>query len=197
MSKARGKLLELTGKSEGEKPLPGVSWLPIICKNTLELPPSWSDLGGLSSKLPECPYQGLSAFGEEDAPFFFGREKYVDELVEAVQSKSLVPVVGASGSGKSSVVFAGLVLSLRKVGNVEIISFRPGNNPFGNLAIALNNSLNNHCHSPAPLQGENSTDTQRRLDQMVLEMDLRHDETKLTQFINDIISGRITPPLTP
>lgn len=184
--KARGKLQELTGKSEGEKPLPGVSWLPIICKNTLELPPSWEDLGGLSGKLPECPYQGLSAFGEEEADFFFGREKFVDQLVAAVQSKSLVPVVGASGSGKSSVVFAGLVPSLRKAGNVEIISFRPGNNPLGNLAIALNH----HYHSPAPLQGENSTDIQRRLDQMVLEVDLRHDETKLAQFINDIITKR-------
>ncbi|MBN4001435.1 CHAT domain-containing protein [Nostoc sp. LPT] len=186
--KARGKLQELTGKSEGEKPLPGVSWLPIICKNTLELPPSWSDLGGLSGKLPECPYQGLSAFGEEQADFFFGREKFVDQLVAAVQSKSLVPVVGASGSGKSSVVFAGLVPNLRKIGNVEIISFRPGNNPLGNLAIALNH----HCHSPAPLQGENSTDIQRRLDQMVLEIDLRHDETKLCDAIASIFQN-LTP----
>ncbi|MEH2182775.1 nSTAND1 domain-containing NTPase [Nostoc sp.] len=186
--KARGKLQELTGKSEGEKPLSGVSWLPIICKNTLELPPSWEELGGLSGKLPDCPYQGLSAFGEKEADFFFGREKFVDELVAAVRSKSLIPVVGASGSGKSSVVFAGLVPSLRKVGNVEIISFRPGNNPLGNLAIALNH----HCHSPAPIQGENSTDIQRRLelDQLVLEVDLRHDDTKLSQFINDIITKR-------
>jgi WD40 repeat protein len=181
--KARGKLQELTGKSESEKPLPGVSCLPIICKNTLELPPDWEDLGGLSGKLPKSPYQGLSAFGEEDAPFFFGREKFVDELVAAVQSKSLVAVVGASGSGKSSAVFAGLVPQLGKIGNVEIISFRPGNNPLGNLAIALNH----HCHSPAPLQGENSPDTQRRLDQLVLEVDMRHDETKLTQLINNII----------
>ncbi|KYC42697.1 hypothetical protein WA1_15255 [Scytonema hofmannii PCC 7110] len=182
--KARGKLLELTGKSLGEKPLPGVSWLPIICKNTLELPPSWSDLGGLSGKLPECPYQGLSAFGEEEADFFFGRETFVDALVAAVQSKSLVPVVGASGSGKSSVVFAGLVPRLRKVGNFEMISFRPGNNPLGNLAIALNH----HCHSPVSLQEENTTPIQRRLDQMILEVDLRHDEKKLAQITNDIIT---------
>jgi hypothetical protein len=186
--KARGKLQELTGKSESEKPLPGVSCLPIICKNTLEPPPDWEDLGGLSGKLPKSPYQGLSAFGEEHAPFFFGREKFVDELVAAVQSKSLVSVVGASGSGKSSVVFAGLVPSLRKIGNVEIISFRPGNNPLGNLAIALNH----HCHSPAPLQGENSPDTQRRLDQMVLEMDLRHDETRLCDAIASI-DKNLTP----
>ncbi|MBW4430337.1 MAG: CHAT domain-containing protein [Pelatocladus maniniholoensis HA4357-MV3] len=190
--KARGKLQELTGKSESEKPLPGVSCLPIICKNTLELPPSWEDLGGLSGKLPDCPYQGLSAFGEEDAPFFFGREKFVDQLVTAVQSKSLVTVVGASGSGKSSAVFAGLVPSLRKIGNVEIISFRPGNNPLGNLAIALNHPLNHHCHSPVPLQGENSIDTQHRLDQMVLEVDLRHDETKLCDAIASIVKN-LTP----
>ncbi|NEU83746.1 CHAT domain-containing protein [Nostoc sp. UIC 10630] len=188
VSKARGKLQELTGKSESEKPLPGVSWLPIICKNTLELPPSWEDLGGLSGKLPDCPYQGLSAFGEEEANFFFGREKTVDELVVAVESKSLVTVVGASGSGKSSVVFAGLVPRLRKAGNMQIISLRPGNNPFGNLAIALHN----HCHSPLQLQPENITDIQRRLDQIGLEVDLRHDEKKLCDAIESIFQN-LTP----
>ena len=182
--KARGKLQELTEKSESEKPLPGVSWLPIICKNTLETPPAWEDLGGLSGKLPECPYQGLSAFREEEADFFFGREKFVDELVAAVQSKSLVAVVGASGSGKSSVVFAGLVPGLRKLENVQIISFRPGNNPLNNLAI----TLNNHCDFSASPQQGNSTDTQRRLDEMVLEANLRHDETNLAHFITNNIA---------
>jgi ABC-type nitrate/sulfonate/bicarbonate transport system ATPase subunit len=120
--------------------------------------------------------------------FLLKMEKFVDELVAAVQSKSLVTVVGASGSGKSSVVFAGLVPSLRKVGNVEIISFRPGNNPLGNLAIALNH----HCHFPAPLEVENPADTQRRLDQMVLEVDLRHDETRLCDAIASI-DKNLTP----
>ena len=181
MSKARVKLQELTEKSPSEKPLAGVSWLPIICKNTLELPPSWEDLGGLSGKLPESPYQGLRAFGEQEADFFFGRENFVNHLLTQVQSKSFVAVVGASGSGKSSVVFAGLVPHLRKQSNVEIISFRPGKNPLGNLAIAINH----HFH-PLNSSLENTRDTQRSLDQMALEIDLREDETELAEYIDDI-----------
>ncbi|BFU90810.1 MAG: hypothetical protein NTAFB01_19970 [Nitrospira sp.] len=61
-----------------------------------------------------CPYRGLLYFREEDAPFFFGREAAITQLVSAVQQHSLVAVVGVSGSGKSSVVRAGLVPELRK-----------------------------------------------------------------------------------
>src|SRR3984957_11752105 len=60
-----------------------------------------------------CPYRGLLHFREEDAPFFFGRETAIDKLVDAVQRQPFVAVVGASGSGKSSVVRAGLVPRLR------------------------------------------------------------------------------------
>jgi TIR domain/AAA ATPase domain len=60
-----------------------------------------------------CPYRGLLHFREEDAPFFFGRETAIDKLVDIVQRQPFVAVVGASGSGKSSVVRAGLVPRLR------------------------------------------------------------------------------------
>ena len=56
-----------------------------------------------------CPYRGLEVFREEDAPFFFGREAFTEDLCRAVAVRSLVAVVGRSGSGKSSVVRAGLV----------------------------------------------------------------------------------------
>jgi Novel STAND NTPase 1 len=58
---------------------------------------------------PICPYRGLRPFREEDMPFFFGREAFTGRLVEVVNQQTLVAVVGASGSGKSSVVRAGLV----------------------------------------------------------------------------------------
>jgi hypothetical protein len=61
-----------------------------------------------------CPYRGLLAFREEDAAFFFRREGFVRALVECVATRDLVAVVGASGSGKSSVVRAGLVPALRR-----------------------------------------------------------------------------------
>ena len=60
----------------------------------------------------ECPYKGLAPFGEEDAERFFGRERLVGELAARTVATGLLAVVGPSGSGKSSVVRAGLLPSL-------------------------------------------------------------------------------------
>jgi WD40 repeat protein len=119
-----------------EDDFPSASWLPVICQNPAVEPPTWLNIGGI----PPCPYRGLFAFREEDAHLFFGREYFTQDLVTAVSKKPLVAVVGASGSGKSSVVFAGLIpsLKIRAQGNLPIIlSFRPGNNPFEALAAVL------------------------------------------------------------
>ncbi|GHC84266.1 AAA family ATPase [Streptomyces flavofungini] len=59
--------------------------------------------------LPVSPYKGLAAFGREDTHLFFGRDAMTDELASAVDACGLVPVVGASGVGKSSLVQAGLM----------------------------------------------------------------------------------------
>ena len=53
-------------------------------------------------------------FREEDAEFFFGRDNSIDELHKSVQARSCVVLVGPSGSGKSSVIRAGLVPKLRR-----------------------------------------------------------------------------------
>jgi DNA-binding SARP family transcriptional activator len=61
------------------------------------------------------PYKGLRPFGEEDADDFFGRESLVAELVAAVGAGTrLLALVGPSGSGKSSVIRAGLLPALRR-----------------------------------------------------------------------------------
>jgi len=88
-------------------------------------------------QLGPSPYRGLSAFQEHDAPFFFGREAAVGQLVEAVRRMPLVAVIGSSGSGKSSVVFAGLVPQIRLQRGWLIASFHPGDDPFWSLAAAL------------------------------------------------------------
>jgi energy-coupling factor transporter ATP-binding protein EcfA2 len=118
-----------------EKDYPCASWLPVIVQNLLEMPPTWQSMGAIS----HCPYRGLAAFREEDAPYFYGREEVTQKLVTAVKQKHLVVVVGASGSGKSSVVFAGLVAQLKRDKKHDwlIVSFRPGNNPLESLAIAF------------------------------------------------------------
>jgi hypothetical protein len=59
------------------------------------------------------PYKGLRAFGEADAADFFGRETLTRELADRVADGRFLAIVGPSGSGKSSVVRAGLVPALR------------------------------------------------------------------------------------
>ena len=90
-----------------------------------------------------CPYRGLEPFREEDASFFLGRERFIDELVRKVQhqvhARSPVAVVGRSGSGKSSLVYAGLLPCLRRAQDRVwgILTLRPGDAPLAALAVAL------------------------------------------------------------
>ncbi len=94
----------------------------------------------------ENPYKGLRAFGEADAPDFFGRDTLVARLAarlaEPVEFGRFLAVVGPSGSGKSSVVKAGLVPALR-LGklpgseNWQIVTIMPGAQPWEELEAAL------------------------------------------------------------
>lgn len=86
---------------------------------------------------PACPYRGLFAFREEDAHFFFGREEFTEKLVTAVKQQDLLPIIGPSGSGKSSVIFAGLIPTLRQQENWLICALRPGSQPLQALAAAF------------------------------------------------------------
>lgn len=90
-----------------------------------------------------CPYMGLSAFGEEDTQYFYGRETLTQQLVNQLGHRSFLAVVGASGSGKSSVVQAGLIAQLRRGKQLPsseqwwIRSFRPGARPLEALSLRL------------------------------------------------------------
>jgi WD40 repeat protein len=88
------------------------------------------------------PYQGLRAFGEEDAQWFFGRDREVQRLVEKLKSSRFLAVLGPSGSGKSSLVRAGLVPRLRAgalTGSARwrVCVLRPGAAPLTALAAQL------------------------------------------------------------
>ncbi len=97
---------------------------------------------GAGFKMPdECPYRGLFAFGEDNAANFFGREAFTERLLDTVQKQPMTAIIGASGSGKSSVVFAGLVAHLRQNPEWHIINFRPGAHPYQSLAAALTAQL--------------------------------------------------------
>lgn len=90
-----------------------------------------------------CPYVGLDAFRDSDQGVFFGRQRTVEALLELLKTHRLVAVVGPSGSGKSSVVRAGLIPALRSDRLPGSGSWRdfaplvPGSDPLASLARAL------------------------------------------------------------
>ncbi len=91
---------------------------------------------------PRNPYKGLRAFDEADAPDFAGRERLIDQLRETLGASRLVAVVGPSGSGKSSVVRAGLLPELRRgrlpgSGDWFTVTLTPGQHPFEELENGL------------------------------------------------------------
>src|SRR5262249_37608104 len=88
------------------------------------------------------PYRGLAYFEERDADIFFGRTGEVEELAEILRTEPVVAVVGDSGSGKSSLLHAGLIPRVRQQGlaglpNWRIVSLRPGSQPGTNLMASL------------------------------------------------------------
>ena len=92
------------------------------------------------------PYIGLRAFSETDGEMFFGRDSAIDEMLSRLSQGGVagrfVTVVGASGSGKSSVVRAGLVPRLRAGAIPEadewfVTTMVPGSRPFAELEAAL------------------------------------------------------------
>jgi len=89
------------------------------------------------------PYPGLRSFEPGDSELFFGRETETDDLRRRLRSTRFLAVVGASGSGKSSLVRCGLIPSLHAglmsgAGDAwRVAIFRPGDDPIGQLATAL------------------------------------------------------------
>jgi len=97
--------------------------------------------------IPEQVYPGLRPFRRDESILFFGRQEHVDELLGRLEETSFLAVVGLSGSGKSSLVLAGLVPALER-GHLagagalwQIVGMRPGSDPLGALAAALNEAL--------------------------------------------------------
>ena len=92
------------------------------------------------------PFPGLRPFIPEDSNLFFGRDQESDEVIQKLLKNRYISVIGASGSGKSSLVYGGVLpkilnLKIRESSVWKIISLRPGNDPSGNLAEALSNGI--------------------------------------------------------
>jgi len=84
-----------------------------------------------------CPYKGLISYTDQDADIFCGRNKWIQAIYDDLQQKSFVALTGASGSGKTSLIFGGLIPELRKEATWQIASLRPKESPFYELSKAL------------------------------------------------------------
>ncbi|NEO21990.1 MULTISPECIES: TIR domain-containing protein [unclassified Moorena] len=161
-------LAQSYGRDKGIWPV-----IPLIRDETLELPPSLSALVPLEAinedewekaierlcqhlqrsvpdapSKPECPYPGMRPFSEEKSDRFFGRDQEIKQLLQHLRHHNFVSVIGPSGSGKSSLVFAGLIPALERSGLFEdgkwlIRTIRPGEEPLTALKKALESDLAN------------------------------------------------------
>ena len=125
-------------------------WATIMYRADLE-PPDSTLMAFDATQLPSlpdelCPYVGLDAFRESFHDRFFGRSKTVRKLISRLSEVRVMSVVGPSGSGKSSVVQAGLLPLLRSGGAPELArssgwnyigTMVPGSHPLENLLQTL------------------------------------------------------------
>ncbi|MGB4804374.1 MAG: CHAT domain-containing protein, partial [Anaerolineae bacterium] len=91
---------------------------------------------------PDCPYPGMTPFSEAQKDLFFGRDKEIEDAVERLRQHPFLAVVGPSGSGKSSLIYAGVIPALRKSrrfgpGEWTARLMRPGQKPLAALAEKL------------------------------------------------------------
>jgi WD40 repeat protein len=89
------------------------------------------------------PFPGLRPFEEDEDDLFFGRDDQIDDLVGRLRRRRFIAVIGTSGSGKSSLVRAGLLPALHggfmsgAGSRWRVVTMRPGSSPIANLALAL------------------------------------------------------------
>jgi len=90
-----------------------------------------------------CPYTGLRSFTEEESIYFKGREENIEQATEQLQKNKFLMLTGASGDGKSSLVYAGIIPNARagflksKYSQWAVADFRPERTPFKNLCKSI------------------------------------------------------------
>jgi WD40 repeat protein len=115
-----------------------------------------AELAGPAEEYPDAPYAGLAAFRRGDADRFFGRDRLVGEVVTRVRNRRMVAVFGPSGSGKSSILMAGLlprVVPDQASGRAVVLT--PGPHPLEECAVRLADVVG---ASPGALRAELAAD---------------------------------------
>ena len=93
------------------------------------------------------PYPGLRPFTEKESIFFKGRDLHIRQIIKQLEKNKIVIITGASGDGKSSLVYAGVIPNARagffraEYNNWLICDFRPERNPLQNLTKTLSENF--------------------------------------------------------
>jgi WD40 repeat protein/tRNA A-37 threonylcarbamoyl transferase component Bud32 len=85
----------------------------------------------------EGPFRGLLPFTERHRALFFGRDAEIGAFLERLRLQPVLPVLGPSGAGKTSLVLAGVIPRLREQERWVVLQLRPGQRPFETLAARL------------------------------------------------------------
>lgn len=139
------------------------------------------DAGGLA------PYRGLARFETGDSDLFFGREQLTADLVDLLRRRRFAAVFGPSGSGKSSLLRAGLIPVLRHVQGpgprpAAIRILTPGERPARSHAPLLTPAI--------PRDGDATADTFVIVDQFEEVFTLCHDAAERARFIDLLLTAR-------
>ena len=113
------------------------------------------------SELNKNPFPGLRAFKDSENHLFFGREEHVSDVLAKLDNNHFVAVVGTSGTGKSSLIKAGVLPAI--TGNKAkldedwlIVSANPGSSPIKNLSASI-------CNAKGIVPDENKTEFNKKL----------------------------------
>jgi hypothetical protein len=140
-----------------------------------------------------CPYVGMAPFSEEDHDRFFGRDQELQELQQRLRQDRFLAVIGPSGTGKSSLVHAGLVPSLREhglfgAGPWVTRTLRPGRAPLTALADALGGDPDRPVSAIRELLSQHGQDAQLLLVVDQLEELFTIAESGVEQFQQALLS---------
>ena len=155
-----------------------------ICNDLLDISFKALALGQQPPGYDErCPYLGLAAFHTENHPFFFGREPLTAHLTKRLDEGDFLAVLGGSGSGKSSLVLAGMVPALQSQNpNLIVRYLTPTDNPVAQLDRILTESVDEGI--------DESTDESQLIvaDQFEELFTLCTDEAQRQRFVDQLLS---------
>jgi len=154
-----------------------------------------------------CPWRGLAAYDVDDARWYAGRERLVAEVVSRMPGTRLLALVGASGSGKSSLLRAGLLAALRRdllPGSAawRVVTLRPGAHPLRELTRRALGRPDGDGAADTLLRAlvDGDPDTDERVvvavDQLEEAWTLCHDDAERRQFL-DALADLATDPRSP